>query len=483
MQSSLSRYILLSKRWIWVILLGIIICGGATYLVSKLMNPTYQATTRLILTTGSSQSSAYDSTSAALELLPTYSQLIKDPAVLAPVAGKYRMTIAQLTNMIDVKPQSNTLIVEITVSNSDPQLAAQIANDVADSFIQFSNTKLNSIMRIQVIPALPPLTPVRPRPLTDSLIGALVGLGLALALIIIFEWMNDRLENPEEVQKVLGIDTLTIIPSLTRQQRLKNAEETPALSEGSRILCANLAIAQAKKPFKILLVTSALAGEGKSTIAANLASFLALTGKQVLLVDADLRHPVLDQHFQLDNRQGLSNTFLEMWAQVKVTLEGQPTEIPSLRVLAAGVLPSNPTELLQSPLARQLFQKLRATERFDYIVIDTPPLLPIADAQILASYSDATILVADVSRTPRKILQRAIFTLNKTGAQLLGLVLNKSRWPDYGDIRDYLNHLQHSRPRADITVPVLTEQTSPNGIVDDEVAITDSLKAQKQKSE
>ena len=451
MRGWLSRYTLIAKRWIWIILLGVMICGGTTYVITKLMHPVYKATALLVLTTSASQS-AYDNTTAVLEALPTYAQFISNAEILQPVASQHHLTVKQLSAMITVKPQSNTQIIQLDVENNDPRLAAQLANDIGASFAQYTNIQLNGVMQVKVLPALPPLDADHPKPSFDALIGALVGLGLALAIVTVFEWTDDRMTRPEEIQELLQAETLTTIPTLSAKERLKNAEETPALAEGCRILCANLNRAQVERPFKLVMITSALAGEGKSTIAANLASFLAMTGKRVLLVDADLRHPVLDQHFQLSNNRGLSNAFLEMWARVEVELEGQSTEIPSLRVLTAGVLPSNPSELLQSQLARQLFQHFKASEHFDYIIFDTPPLLPIADAQIIASNVQAAILVVDASKTSRKMLVRAKHILTRTGVRVLGVALNKSQWLDDNATREYLGGIQQPRPRADISL-------------------------------
>ncbi|HZR40382.1 MAG TPA: polysaccharide biosynthesis tyrosine autokinase [Ktedonobacteraceae bacterium] len=459
MRSSLYRYIMLFKRWAWVMILGIVICGGSTYIVTKLfIKPVYQSQA-LILVNVTAGGSMTDNTTASLAMIPTLVQQVNSPTVIRDAQAKHpELTVQQLSQMVSAKQyQSNTAIIEVDVLNSDPAGAATIANDVANSFISFANGNLGGTMQLTVYSVSQPISPYAPKPSQDAALGAAAGLGLALALVIIFEWIDDRLTSPEEVNTLLGTELLTVIPELSRQQRTKNAEETPQLAEGCRVLCANLNMAQVVRPFKLVMVTSALAGEGKSTIAANIATFLAMSGKRVLLVDADLRHPVLDQHFQLDNRQGLSNAFLEMWAQVEVGLDGQPTEIPSLRVLTAGVLPSNPSELLQSQLAYQLFNHFRNSQKFDYIIFDTPPVLPVADTQILASYIQVTILVADASKTPRRALVRAKQALARTGTRILGVALNKSQWPDFGEVHDYLSNMS-GRPRADITMTA-----PPNG--------------------
>lgn len=450
MQSSLGRYAVIAKRWAWLVILGVVICGGLTFIVSKLMHPVYTATSVLLVQVSSGSSPA-ENTTAALTLQTSFSPLVTNAKVMEPVASKYGMTLAQLNSMVKVTPESNTVNIDVAVSAGDPNTAANIANAIGSSFQQYMNTLEGGTVQVIIVQAVPPTSPSRPQPLQNAMFGALAGLGLSIALIVLFEWMDDRLTGPDDVRTLLSLDSLTVIPELSAQQRSKNAEDTPALAEGCRILCANLNMAQAIHPFKMVMVTSSLAGEGKSTIAANIASFLAMSGKRVLLVDADMRHPVLDQHFQLDNRKGLSSAFLEPWPQVQMELDGKPTEIQSLRVLTTGVLPSNPPELLQSHLAHQLFNHFRNAQQFDYIIFDTPPLLPVADAQILAAYIQTTVLVVDASKTSRKVLRQARQTLSRTSTRVIGVAINKSPWPGYGDIQDYLSNIQQ-RPRADIAV-------------------------------
>jgi capsular exopolysaccharide synthesis family protein len=480
MQNLLIHYKMLAKRWLWLVILGIVLCGGGTYVVSKLTQPVYQASALIVLNLGSPATSAYDNTSASIAALPTYAQLITNPTVLNHVIAKHKgLTLNQLNAMISVKPPDNTQIIELDVQSTDPHLAMQLANEVSNSFAQYASNHLPGNM--QILPAQLPVAPVSPKPLLYAGIGVLVGLALALTLIIAFEWIDDRLASPEEVQEILGFDTLTIIPRLSRKQNPMDAEKTPGLAEGCRVLCASLNAAQAFKPFKLVMVTSALAGEGKSTIAVHLASFLAMAGKSVLLVDANLRHPVLDQHFQMDNQEGLSNAFLEKGTSIKTELDGRITEIPTLRVLTSGVLPSNPPELLQSPLAQQLFDLFKKSSQFDYVIFDAPPLLPVADAQILASYVHATVLVINASKTPRRVLLRAKQVLKRTRTTVIGVALNKSPWPDYNDIRQYLRGIAPkaksdvtmppSPPVDDITIPT-TPRMNGNGMAESDSTIS-----------
>ncbi len=426
MQNPLSRYITLIKRWAWVVMLGMVICCGATFLASKLTHPTYQASAILVIDL---DASSPGNTTASLAAVPTYAQLLTNHTVLEPVAALHRgMTVQQLSEAVTVKPQSNTQLIELDVQNSDPQLAAQLANEISKSFALYADAQLPG--SVQILQAQRPLSPIKPQPLQDTGIAALVSFGLAIALIIIFEWVGDQIADPDEIPTLLGMELLTVIPQFLQKKRHKISDEV--LAEKYYKLCASLNATQAIQSFKLVMVTSALAGEGKSTVVASLASFLAMTGKKVLLVDANLHHPVLSQRFHLDDQQGLSTTFADMLNMSPREFSAQETTIPNLHLLTAGKAPVRPAELLQSSLAASFFSFLKNAP-FDYVIFDAPAMLPVADVQIMASLVHAVILVCDISKTPRRVLLRVKHELNNVHALVLGLAINKSRWSDYVD--------------------------------------------------
>jgi capsular exopolysaccharide synthesis family protein len=296
---------------------------------------------------------------------------------------------------------------------------------------------------------------VSPKPLPNGALGALVGLGLAIALIVFFEWIDDRPSSPEEIQELLGVEILISLPRLSRKQHTKQIEEIPALAEGCRKLCASLNVAQRNNPFKLVMITSALAGEGKSSIASDLAAFLAMMGKRTLLVDANLQSSVLDRHFDLKTPTELTSGVVVTWPEIEDHLNGQPTTIPNLfivtagvldlRVLTAGAPASASTDLLQSSWVDQLFEHFKKAP-FDYVIFDTPPLLAVAETQILASYVHTAVLVVDASKTPRQPLRQTKRALNKTHTRVLGVVLNKSLWPSQSDSDTGGRYRNRARP-------------------------------------
>ena len=454
MQDLFNRYLMLARRWAWVVVLGVVVCGGFTYIISSLTKPTYQATVLFVVHVDTSSSDVTSSLSA----VPTYAQLVTNPLVLSPVVAKHPgMTLKDLTAMIVVKPQVNTQIIELDVLSSDPQLSAQIANEVGQNYLQYANSQLQG--RLQMLPAQVPTTPVAPNPLRDTGIGALIGLGLAVTLVVIFEWVEDRLRSPEDAQEVLAQDVLTVIPPMSKRQK-PGGKGSAALMEKYRMLAASLNTAQAIKACKVVMVTSAVPGEGKSTVAANLATFLAMTGRAVLLVDANLHRPVLGQRFRIVNSRGLSTVLLEMSGSAPLEVYGEETDISTLRILTSGSVLTGSAELLQSAQARRFFDHLQGAP-FDYVLVDAPALLSVADAQILASQVQAVMLVVDASKTPRRVLQRTRRMLDRTRARVLGVALNKSPWRDDAISQQYLEGKAGSREDLPLLMPPAVLSSHP----------------------
>jgi capsular exopolysaccharide synthesis family protein len=278
---------------------------------------------------------------------------------------------------------------------------------------------------VQIEPATIPEEPIRPRPLTNTALAAAVGLMLAAGIVFLIEYLDDTLKTPEDVERALGMPVLGFVAEMRYKSRSPeevyvSRQPRSPVSEAFRSLRTNLEFAAVQKPIQSILVTSPGPAEGKSTVAVNLAAIIALSGKRVALVDADMRRPHVHRFLGLPNRDGLSNLFR---TQVNVSaVMRNKLELPQLRIITSGSLPPNPAELLGSEKMSQILADLKA--QVDMIVIDTPPSL-VADAQILAGKVDAVLFVIQPGVTHAEMAKASFELFQRAGARLIGTVLNR----------------------------------------------------------
>ena len=267
---------------------------------------------------------------------------------------------------------------------------------------------------------------IAPLPVQFTLLALVAGLLLAAGLASILEYLDDRVKDPETIEEVAGMSTLGTIAQMKGDQgeiyRLATLlYPRSAITEAYRALRSNIEFAAVDAPVRTLLVTSSVAGEGKTITAANLAVVFAQAGRRVLLVDADLREPGVHIAFKLPNPAGL--TTLVRKDGLGLDAVAQPTEQAGLRILTSGPLPPNPAELLGSQRMRTVLEQLAS--EVDLVVIDSAPLRGLTDSAILSSYVDGTVLVIDARRSRRQAVRQSREVLAKAGADVLGAVLNR----------------------------------------------------------
>jgi non-specific protein-tyrosine kinase len=279
---------------------------------------------------------------------------------------------------------------------------------------------------VQKEAAIPPALPVRPRTMTNTLLAAVVGLMAAVGLVFLFEALDDTLRDPAEAARQLGLPVLGLVARHAAGGRPEVAERPRSpVAESFRGLRTNLQFASLDRPLRTLLVTSPAPEEGKSTVAANLAVVLAQGGFRVVLIDADLRRPSLHRILGLPNREGLSSLFLQRQAyegRLNPNYGFVETGEARLSVLTSGSLPPNPAELLGSESMRLILEQ--ASQTADVVVIDSPPVLAVTDAAVLAPRVDGVLLVVKPGATKLPACQQAVEQLRRVGGSLLGLVLN-----------------------------------------------------------
>jgi capsular exopolysaccharide synthesis family protein len=295
-----------------------------------------------------------------------------------------------------------------------------------------------------------PEQPVRPRPVTNAALAAIVGALLALGVAFLIEYLDDTIKTPDDVDRVTGLSMLGAIA------RLKTVSATPSLvasraasapeSEAYRTLRTNIQFSSVDKPIRTLLVTSSSPGEGKSTTAANLAAVMAQTDQRVVVVDTDLRRPVLHKVFGVPNNRGLTSVLLAGRSPMMDDGDVQATNIDCLYVLPSGPVPPNPSELLGSHRMAELIGFL--AERFDLVIFDSPPVLAVTDAVVLGRQMDGVLLVVHAGRTREHALAAAFGELRKTGAHVLGVALNRLSSRPGGYYHAYYYHSQDHTAEA-----------------------------------
>jgi capsular exopolysaccharide synthesis family protein len=218
---------------------------------------------------------------------------------------------------------------------------------------------------------------------------------------------------------------------MMKKNRTKTTEErlslitlsrpSSAIAEQFKTIRTNIQFSMVDKELKTLMVTSAAQGAGKSTISANLAVTMAMQGKRVLLVDADMRKPTVHKTFQLPNQDGLTTLLTEKDTTIKETAHRMPTE--GLYVITSGIVPPNPSELLASNRMSQLIKELE--EVFDLIIFDTPPIVAVTDAQVMASKVDGTLFVIDKGVADKEMVKKSKELLDMVGANVIGAIFNR----------------------------------------------------------
>jgi capsular exopolysaccharide synthesis family protein len=529
----LSQYLRLFRKWAWLILLAALIGGAIAYYVRRNEADTYQAQTKILIGTylEASNPDAVEIRTGA-ELAKTYAELAKTRNILQPVIDQLDLdaTPAELAGSITIELIPETSMMVLTVINTDPLLAADIANTVAAQLVANSPTNLtdeqqetirsareqisllnsqilglrqrlteigqridqavdqDEILRLQaqydittsrisqdqqtvadfqqtiaalqqrtnalevVEEALAPDGPVDKGVMRTGMLGAIIGILLATALVLGINYQENTIKSTDQASDVLDLPVVGAITQFGRTrdaypQRLiaRLAPKSPP-AETYQALQANLLFTtngQTKRK-GVYVFTSPGMGEGKSVTVANLAVTIASTGTNVLLIDADLRQPSLHEFLGLENKGYLSALLTTPPNEVLGTngKHGLPallaetvqaTEIPNLRVITSGPLPDIPAEVLHSEHLPEWVRTFHSLLDVDVILFDTPPCLLVADSAILAANLRAkVVLVVEAGKTPRTAALKAKDQFNHIGSDISGIVLNKANPDDQG---------------------------------------------------
>jgi capsular exopolysaccharide synthesis family protein len=281
-----------------------------------------------------------------------------------------------------------------------------------------------------------PKGPVKPRVFLNLALGFMLGLALGIGLAFLQEYLDNTLKTADEVERLLRLPSLGLLPDCIGDNGKGSGEElavvnhgnngvAPALQTGRepieayRTLRTSILLSANPVP-KMLLITSALPSEGKTTVTVNLGATLASLGSKVVIVDCDMRRPCCHRSTGVENRPGFVRCLtghIDL-ADAILPVPG----VPNLSVIPCGPIPPNPAEVLSSPVTVDLLRRLRA--EFEYVLLDSPPLLTVSDSRILSTLTDAVVLVTRAYSTPFDLVRRARGLLYNSGARILGVALN-----------------------------------------------------------
>ena len=546
---SILDYVQILWRWLWLLLLVAIAAGAVAYYLTDQQPRVYEASAKAIVNVVSRTDyyDSYTATYTSQRLAETYAQTLVTEALLQSVAEKLGYPV---TGIVKATSVENSPIFNITVTDSDPQKAADTANaviaafaekvmrDQASRYLELKSsleaeiadldnklTQVNSELAIleikdaeyeaavernkqleaddlPIIPverdpqdyvnrselelaktqyqsnrsslfanlqqirltevqsattisqlnqAIPDPTPIQPQPLKSGALAAVVGFMVAAGAVFLVAYLQDEIRDPSEISRRWGVPVIGVITNFAASQEPLIAMSKPRMpvSEAFRSLRTNLQFSGIETPLKTFLVTSASPSDGKSSVAANLATVIAQSDKDVVIVDCDMRRPTMHKLFKLSNRLGLSDYFIR--TPDKMTGVVKKTAVNSLSLITSGSLPPNPSELLASNKMQDVIKLL--AKHFDTVILDSPPLLAVTDALILAKSVDGVILVIDPKKTKRGAIQQAVEQLQRLDARLLGIVLNniKVKRSGYYYNREYYYSKHYGKTGTDST--------------------------------
>ena len=436
---------------LWLLIIGIIVGAAAGFGYASLQPKVYAASSSGYVTVGESGTvDVLSGSSAAKERARSYAAIVSSEAVAQKIkqnTPELSLTTGQIRASLTATAGDNAALITVSAQASSPKNAQLLANSALQATADYikeieqnpgnaqalvngdSNataTPSANSNTVRVIPlnnasVNPPL--VSPNYQQNTLVGAVVGLVVVYAAIFLRRALDQRIRTRDDATKATGASILGVLPvsdDLSEENIVNGDTDDHIAQESIRQLRTNLRFVNVDTPPRSFIVTSAVPGEGKSTVSLSLARAMADAGSPVILIDADLRRPTVAKKLKLDAKVGLTQVLA---GQVEIANAVHQLGDSNLFVLPAGRIPPNPSELLGSDKMRQLIKEL--SEEF-IVVVDVPPLLPVTDASLLSNSVDGVILVGSIGRSHREQMTEASSILEKVNANLFGLVLNRA---------------------------------------------------------
>ncbi|MBD1590424.1 polysaccharide biosynthesis tyrosine autokinase [Arthrobacter sp. S1_S22] len=418
------------RRWLTIVaftLIGLGLAAAYTFLKT----PLYQSTSQLFVSVkaGASAADVSQSNDFAEKRVTSYVTLATSDRVLEGAAQELGLSggARELVGKVTASTPAQTVLIDITATDPDPQQAVRIANASAKQLIAAVNAVEDvNIVRLSVFEeATAPGPPVSPRVPINLALGTALGLVLGLGYAFLRQVLDTGIRNEADIKQTVKagiLGTFAFDASVKNDPVVIRGDAFGQRAESFRQLRTHLRFTNIAGGSQTVVVTSSIPGEGKTSIATNLAIMLAESGTRVLLVDAELRRPRVAKYLGLDGSVGLSGVLSHSVALEDAIQKWGPDG--RLHVLPSGCPAPNPSELLGSPAMEKLTARLETD--YEVVVMDTPPLIPVTDPSVLGSKASGVVLVVSADgRTTRADLSRAVANLEAVNAQLLGVVVNQ----------------------------------------------------------
>jgi tyrosine-protein kinase len=463
----LRQYLDVLRRRKWIVLVMVALAVGASSLLTLREQSTYKAETTIVVGQGPGLIQLQNA-NGIQAFSATMKELVKSTELARGVISDLKLDItpSQLLSKVSVSFNPDSAALDVSVLDHVPSLAKKIAARIGIRFTALVADRLAK--GVANSPTSPPVRAVvwdsahvvpgrvSPTPTKNLIIAAALGLVLGLLAAFLRDHFDRSLRTADEIEKAFGVPVIAQIPSIRKGSKERPRmlwDENGEFAESFRGLRANLQYLAVQRPLKTILVTSPAANQGKTTVCANLATALAQSGASVVLLEADLRRPALSAAFGLEpGRPGLTSVLVgnAQLGRATCTVQlpdhhGAGTQPRTVTVLPSGPLPPNPSELVASPRMRRLVDGLG--ELFDTVVLDTPPILPVADTLGLAKLVDGVIVVVRAQSATRDDAHEVRTLVDRLEIPLVGIVVSDTPVrASYGSYGSYTTISQDSPP-------------------------------------